>query len=281
MPSRNSIDHVTGTAYWIAAARARETARPDRLFNDPYAAELAGERGRLMLEQRERPTGKENSFLPIRTRYFDDVITTRRPPQVVLLGAGLDTRAFRLPLDAGTRVFEVDHPEILEEKEAVLSRLRARPRCRREIVRADLADSWAGALREAGFEPESPALWLAEGLFFYLAGDLVRDLVGQAFELSAPGSAFAADVFGTGLLRLPGMEAGTRWRTDNGMPPPFCTDRPEELFTEAGWDRPDLTPVGAANASYGRIPRLPAPARAADPTLRTYLVTAGTGAGRA
>src|SRR6266699_6751320 len=93
---------VAGTAYWIAAARARETARPDRLFEDPYAAALAGDRGRRMLERAEAPTGRPNPFLPIRTRHFDDVLVAEagrdRPGQVVLLGAGLDTRGFRLPL---------------------------------------------------------------------------------------------------------------------------------------------------------------------------------------
>ncbi len=65
---------VATTAKWIAASRARETERPDRLFSDPYAATLAGEVGKEMMARSEHVTGKENQFLPVRTRYFDDLL---------------------------------------------------------------------------------------------------------------------------------------------------------------------------------------------------------------
>ncbi len=269
---------VGGTAYWIAAARARETARPDRLFADPYAEALAGDRGRRILERAEAPTGRPNPFLPIRTRHFDDVLmagTAReRPGQVVLLGAGLDTRAFRLPLPEGLRLFELDGAEVFAEKERVLARLGARPRCRRRLVPVDLAGSWAAEILAAGFDLAVPTAWLAEGLLFYLPGEAVRALLARAAQLSAPGSLFAADLFGTGLLRLPGMQPTLAWRAGSGLPPPFCTDEPAALFAAGGW-RPDrVTYPGAPDASYGRLAG--ANARSglpADATMRTYLVT--------
>src|SRR5262245_51482019 len=95
-----AVVHVT--AHWIAAARARETARPDRLFADPYADRLAGTLGYRILADSERQSGRENNFIPVRVRWFDDTITRLTAPgvQVVLLGAGLDTRPYRLDLPA-------------------------------------------------------------------------------------------------------------------------------------------------------------------------------------
>ena len=92
-----AVNLVGSTAHWTAAVRAKESERPDRLFDDPWAAALAGEAGMAWLEPRT-----PDSLAPIvlRTRYFDDFLQriTRQSGirQVVLLAAGLDTRAFRL-----------------------------------------------------------------------------------------------------------------------------------------------------------------------------------------
>lgn len=252
---------VTGTAYWIAAARAKESARPDRLFEDPYAARLAGERGRELLALSGGDRG-DNRYLPVRTRYFDDVLVDwagRYPDgQVVLLGAGLDTRAYRLGLPEGVRVFEIDRAPVLEAKAAVVSG-------RTVPVPADLAGDWTGALEAAGYDPAVPVLWLAEGLLFYLPGAGVEALLAQTAHRSVPGSVFAADVFGTGLRRLGSLPEAVRERA-------FCTDEPAALFGAAGWTRVTLTHPGSPEANYGRIPA--AYAGPADPTMRTYLVVA-------
>jgi methyltransferase (TIGR00027 family) len=276
---------VTGTAYWIAAARARETARPDRLFSDPYAGALAGERGRRLLEHAEAPTGRPNPFLPIRTRHLDDVLVAEagsgRVAQVVLLGAGLDTRAFRLPLPDRLRLFELDGDEVFAEKERILAGLGARPRCRRRLVPSDLTGPWAADLLAGGFFDASlPTAWVAEGLLFYLPDRAVTALLTRAAQLSAPGSLIAADLFGTGLLRLPGMQATLARRAESGLPPPFCSDEPEALFVAAGWRPERITHPGAPDASYGRLGAGGAaapsagPGAPADATMRTYLVTA-------
>jgi hypothetical protein len=116
------------TANWIAAARARESARSDRLFHDPWAAELAGPPGVDQL------AGPENPFLPVRTRFFDDLLeeTATWAAQVVLLGAGFDTRAYRLNLPADATVFELDRAEVFAAKEGVLAT--AESRCHRRTV---------------------------------------------------------------------------------------------------------------------------------------------------
>ncbi len=106
-----------GTAQWVAAARAREAGRPDRLFIDPWAEQLAGPAGAAALAASEAASGQENVYLPVRARFFDDVLLDGRwAIRVVLLGAGLDTRAQRLEWTPDTVVFEVDHPEVLDAK---------------------------------------------------------------------------------------------------------------------------------------------------------------------
>ncbi len=255
---------MSATAAWIAAARARESARPDALFCDPFAAALAGERGLAILARSEAASGAENRFLPIRTRHFDDVLLqavhAADVRQVVLLGAGFDARAFRLTLPKGTTVFEIDRPEVLAEKARTLADVP--PRCVRRTVAADLTACWQPALQAAGFDPKAPAVWLAEGLLYYLSEPSVRALLCDAASLSTRGSRFLADVFGTGLRGLPATRTSA-----------FCTDDPAGLFTAAGWTPSRVSWPGAPVASYGRLPTRDLPP-SADLTLRAYLLTA-------
>ncbi|MEU7875854.1 SAM-dependent methyltransferase [Dactylosporangium sp. NPDC049140] len=235
------------SARWTAAARARESARPDRLFDDPWAAALAG----------GVDAGPENPYLPVRTRYLDDAILAAGFPQVVLLGAGLDTRAWRLPLPPATTVFEVDRAGGLGPKRSLVP---VPPGCARREVEADLsAPDWT----VPGLDERAPVLWVAEGLLFHLAADAVERLLARAAALSRGGGRLLADVFGTGLLRLPSL-AGRR-------PAPFCTDDPAGLFGRAGWTACAWDLAGSPAANYGR---LGGRAGAGDPGMRTYLVNA-------
>ena len=120
------------TAHWVAAVPATATRRPDALFGDPWAAALAGEDAARWAGSRP-----PESLAPmvIRTRFFDDFLRhatfEEGMAQVVLLGAGLDTRALRLPWLAGTAVFEVDQPGVLDYKEDLLAG--ADPSCDRQV----------------------------------------------------------------------------------------------------------------------------------------------------
>jgi methyltransferase (TIGR00027 family) len=263
------------TARWIAAARARESRRPDRLFDDPFAEAFAGEEGCAMLARSEAASGGENAFLPVRTRWFDDALMAAVRGQVVLLGAGFDTRAFRLPLPEETRVFEIDGAELLAEKERTFAAVDATPRCIRTAVAADLSEDWTTALSGAGFDPSLPTVWMAEGLFFYLSADAVTALVRQTAAHSAAGSVFLADTFGTGLLTQPSMQSYLRWLKQAELPPPFCTDDPAALFKGLGWDTASIISPGEADANYGRFPRPSAANRLPEgPTNRAFLVRA-------
>ena len=187
-----SLEGVGGTGLTVAAVRAGETARPDRLFADPLAAAFAAAGG---LEPGDGPAGRRGVGLRVwvvaRTLFLDDLLaeaTRRGCRQVVLLGAGFDARAFRLPWPIGTRCFEVDTPDVLGPKDQVLAAEHAVPGCERVVVPCDLRDDWPAALRDAGLDPARPTAWIAEGLLVYLAPADVDRLLDTITALSAPGS---------------------------------------------------------------------------------------------
>jgi methyltransferase (TIGR00027 family) len=189
---------VGRTAIGVARARARESARPDRLFNDPYAAAFVAADGRA---ERAAPTGAPSPalrtmarHLVLRTRFFDDYLVAAAEAgchQVVTLAAGLDTRAFRLDWPAGTRFFELDMPAVLAFKERVLAEQGAEPAGPRAVIAADLREDWAAALAKAGFDTAVPTVWLLEGLLVYLEAEDAAAILSTVTELSAPGSRLA------------------------------------------------------------------------------------------
>src|SRR5215831_20798496 len=129
MSEKATHDHLLGsTARWTAGVRARESLREDRLFSDPWAAALAGVEGQEWAEYR---SGDDGVSIAIRTRFFDDflqhVTGEYAIRQIVLMAAGLDTRAFRLSWPEQTRLFELDQPQVLQYKERILRSAGAQP----------------------------------------------------------------------------------------------------------------------------------------------------------
>ena len=169
-------------------------------------------------------------------------------------------------------MFEIDHAEAFTEKEAIL---RTAPvQCERRCVHADLSGPWTSGLLEAGFDRSTPTIWVAEGLFFYLAEADAESLVRDAAALSAEGSTFLADIFGTGLLALEGMAPLVAARKSAGRPLPFCTDSPEALFRAGGWSESAVVQPGEPSANFGRLTQVSGARDARKQTLRTYLLTA-------
>lgn len=276
------LSGVARTARWTAAARARETARPDRLFDDAFAALLAGADGDALLRHfhTERAAPDGNPVLPIRTRWFDDFLrsTVTKGCQVVGLGAGLDTRAYRLDWPSGVVLFEVDQASVLAYKRQRLSQVANVPRCECRSVATDLTGEWEPALLDAGFDPTARTVWFAEGLLFYLPAPVAAAVARQAARLSAPGSRIAVDLIGTGIFRLRYMRPFLDKLATAGSPWRFGTDTPAEFLRQAGWEVEQVTEPGAAGADYGRWPQGAAPVNFLD-LPRSYLVTAGLKAG--
>jgi methyltransferase (TIGR00027 family) len=179
------IQDVADTAFWIAHYRAEETARPDALFKDPLASVLAGERGRRIA--REMPMAHMTRWQAVvRTCIIDAYVRAAVAggvDTVLNLGAGLDTRPYRMDLPATLRWIEVDQANVIAFKTERLASYT--PRCTIERHAVDLAD---GAARRALLERVSASarriLVLTEGVVPYLsiaeAGALADDLRQQA-----------------------------------------------------------------------------------------------------
>ena len=191
---------VGTTATWIAAQRALACAAG--LIDDPFAAPLVravGIDAYTRLVNGEMQKSDDNEFDPdrmargmsVRTRFYDQhfVDATRSGiRQAVILAAGLDARAYRLPWPEGTVVYEVDLPDVIDFKTSTLRKLGAEPTAERRTVAVDLRDDWPTALRDAGFDPQTPAAWSAEGLLIYLPPEAQDGLFDNVSALSAAGS---------------------------------------------------------------------------------------------
>ncbi|MET9929215.1 MULTISPECIES: class I SAM-dependent methyltransferase [unclassified Streptomyces] len=196
------------TALLVAAARAIETHRPDSLAQDVYAEHfvLAATASKgwpvhpkeVADGDRDPLWGRFARYFGLRTRVLDDFLLrsvhAEGVRQVVLLGAGLDARAYRLDWPADCVIFEIDRQEVLAFKHQVLDGLSAVPKAARVPVPMDLRDDWAGALPGAGFDPSAPSVWLVEGLLFYLPPAAETYLIDTVDRLSAGGSALAFEV---------------------------------------------------------------------------------------
>jgi methyltransferase (TIGR00027 family) len=203
---------VGATALGVAASRAVETAGANPLIRDEFARVLVSSAGpawaRLADPELAWLDGDQHGqrahrigidYQAVRTHFFDeyfDDATTAGIRQVVILAAGLDSRAYRLNWPAGTAVYEVDQPKVLEYKTGILEQRGAVPTASRHPVPVDLRDDWPAALTAAGFDRTQPTAWLAEGLLPYLPSDAQDRLFEMFTALSEPGSQVAVEVFG-------------------------------------------------------------------------------------
>ena len=265
---------LAATAEWIAAVRASETRRPDRLLDDPWAAALAGPHGEDWLG--ERAGSPALADMIIRARFFDDflqrVTGTGEVRQVVLLAAGLDTRGYRLSWPDRVQVFELDQPEVLDRKQDILDGAGARPRCARRAVGADLTGRWTTALLDAGFDPRALSSWLAEGFLFYLPGDRIARLLDEVTGLAHAGSWLGFNIVNTATLTHPLTRPWIDMQARLGAPWLGTLDDPAAFLAERGWEA-TLTQPGGPGASYGRW-SFPVPAPGLPGAPRHWLVTA-------
>ena len=166
----------------------------------------------------------------------------------MLLAAGLDTRAFRLPWPERTTVFEADLPDLLEVKERVLTDIGAQAQCERVVVPVDLREDWLHALADAGFDSEQPTAWLVEGLFVYLEIQDARALLTTVSGASAPGSGLSFErSAATRDVTASDTDAVTSlWRGGVG-------DDVEEWLAGKGWTV-TVDNLGDVAAAYGRAP---------------------------
>ncbi len=234
----DSWDLATGvgaTATMVAAQRALAVGAS--LIDDPFAAPLVRAVGidvYTRLVNGEIPVGGDSEFDPermargmaVRTRFYDKFFldaTQAGIRQAVILAAGLDARAYRLPWPKGTVIYEVDLPEVIEFKTATLSKLGAEPTAQRRTVAVDLRDDWSAALQAAGFDPQAGSAWTAEGLVVYLPPEAQDGLFDNITALSTAGSRLASE-----FVPDTGIFADERWRAHH------------DRMTELGFDVVDF-----------------------------------------
>ncbi|MDT5278907.1 MAG: hypothetical protein QOJ20_102 [Mycobacterium sp.] len=266
---------VGQTAFGVAMARAEETTRECPLFTDPYAQlflDAATERGWRQpppyMVERIRTI---SAYAASRTKWFDEFFIAAGASgieQAVILAAGLDARAWRLPWVDDSVVYEIDQPQVLEFKTQTLAGHDARPAVSRYVaVPVDLRQDWPKALRDAGFDPSEPTAWAAEGLLPYLPADAQNLLFERIHLHSARDSRIGVESFGADFfdpdylasrrekLRQLREEAGAT--DDDGVPDTqdlwFIEERTDVAawLTEHCWD---VTAVDAAElmTRYGR-----------------------------
>jgi methyltransferase (TIGR00027 family) len=295
-------ESVGATALSVAAARAVETATADPLIRDEFAYLLVSSAGqpweRLASpglewigddERGRRSHRLVCDYQAVRTHFFDTYFSDAVAGgirQVVILAAGLDSRAYRLDWPSGTTVYEIDQPQVVAYKTATLELAGAAPKASRRPVPVDLRDDWPSALSAAGFDRTQPTAWLAEGLLPYLPAEAQDRLFEVLTDLSVPGSQVAVEAFSLGSGDPERRRAARRVRFERirerlGLDINVETltyqerDRADaaEWLTAHGW-RVDAVSNADEMARLGR----PIPADLAEEAFTTRLLRAQLGA---
>ena len=200
---------VGATATMVAAQRVLSDR--EGLIDDPFAEPLVRAvgldfftkalDGEIDIEDLEEVDPRFNlrrsaEGMAVRTRHFDKLFTDAVDAgvrQAVILAAGLDARAYRLPWPDATVVYEIDQPEVIDFKSKTMAELGAQPKADRRTVAIDLRNDWPKALCDKGFDAKQPTAWIAEGLLIYLPPEAQDLLFDRINDLSAPGSRVACE----------------------------------------------------------------------------------------
>lgn len=252
-PSEPLFRDITDTARWVAVYRARESERPDALFRDPFAARLAGDRGREIASRLANQKGNEWAW-PVRTFLFDQFIEREieaGADLVVNLAAGLDARPYRMSLPASLRWVEVDHPQLLDYKGKLLAG--EKPGCALERVGLDISER---AARRELFErlarDAGRAVVVTEGLLIYLTAE---DVAALAEDLArAPGfRRWVIDLVSPGLLRMVQRQIGGELAAASA-PLRFAPEEGPLFFQRQGWQPLEVRSIFREAASARRLP---------------------------
>jgi methyltransferase (TIGR00027 family) len=198
---------VGSTALFVATARALEAQKADPLVVDRFAevfCRAVGGNAADVLDGKDPENQLKTpdwgvhfvNFQAARTKYFDTYFRQAADAgvrQVVILAAGLDSRAYRLPWPDQTTIFELDRPQVLDFKREVLAEQGAKANAERREVAIDLRDDWPQALRDSGFDAAKPSAWIAEGVLIYLPAAAEQQLFTGIDTLAAPASHVAVE----------------------------------------------------------------------------------------
>jgi methyltransferase (TIGR00027 family) len=225
---RQMMDPHAYTALPIAAARAVAHDRSGEWISDPLAKKLVAGENHLI------SAGSNVEYMTKRKLIGDELVLEQHwygTRQVVSLGAGMDSRAFRLGLNDST-FFEVDKQGLFDVKEPLVSDVPLQCAARRTVVGTIGSMNLAACLRNAGFDSSQPTTWLMEGLLPYLTVPIMKALASDISALSAPGSALWADGFSK-----TSVDGGMSF---HGVPFESGFDNYDEIFRNVGFETSEV-----------------------------------------
>lgn len=239
----------------VAAYRARATLHHPTLCSDPWAARLAGDEGHRLALQLDAAQPQMELWIAVRTAFIDRHVRHMISPacgaqQVVVLGAGLDTRAARLAAP-GVRFFEVDHPATGEHKRSEIARLSGYPIEAVTAVACDFErDDFLDRLCACGFDAERPAAIVWEGVTCYLTEDAVRGTLHRIATGCHPRSSVVFDTLGkkmvAGSSRHEEDRDASRLVDAVGEPVRWGIDDPLPLLFDVGFRKVAVSSFDAA-----------------------------------
>jgi methyltransferase (TIGR00027 family) len=230
-----AIEHVSDTARWVAVYRAMETERPDRIFSDPFARRLAGDRGQAIVDEMKR--GKSMAWaMIVRTALFDEIILNvirkEKVDLVINLACGLDARAWRLDVPSDLRWVDVDFPVMIDYKTEIMKN--EHTVCKYEAIAADLTDD---SVRNALFAKLGASaqrvLVISEGLLIYLTPAQVESL-GNALHAQPSFRWWIIDIAHPQLLKMMNRMWGKNVSMGNA-PFLFAPAEGTDFFMPLGW----------------------------------------------
>lgn len=250
--------NVAITALAVALCRDHETQRVDRLFSDELAAPLVDAFGpglrELFTFDNDSTLVELHANIAGRTAFFDEhaVAALKSCAQVVVLGAGLDSRFHRLLGAEHAHWYELDSAELLEVKDAALAELAGPSMSRRSSVPADLTGDWSAALAAAGHRTDLPTLWIVEGVFSYLTAAENDRLVSAVSEASAPGSMLLATHWGPGKHHDDYGQSLDGKAREHGVGFQSSISDPSAWLGGFGWGRVEATTLRAQAFRFDR-----------------------------
>lgn len=248
------INDVTDTALWVASYRATESERPDAIFHDPYAAKLCGEKGRKIAEAMHQrvPSMRYTSWsVVIRTYIIDNYIQeliADGVDTIVNLGAGLDSRPYRMNLPNTLRWIEVDYPAMIERKQKILAE--DKPRCQLERVSMDLADRnlRQKLFSEINAKSKKTAI-LTEGVVPYLSEEQTATLA-EDLRQQSHFNYWIVDYFSPRVYKY--MQAAQRKQQMKNAPVVFYPSDWFGFFKAHGWTQKDIRYQTVESLKLGR-----------------------------
>jgi len=233
------LSAVGRTAFAVALARATEATRDHPWFVDPLAVRLSAA---VSQATRERVSVGLTAWIAVRTRFLDELILQaagRGLRQLVIIGAGLDARAFRLNLPPELTVYEVDREDVFAAKRRILQAAGLVSGRRHEIVADVLEADWLERIEYVGWRRDERTIWILEGFLIYFDPETRTRILTELAGASAPGSEL-------------GVTMSTR--TDEPRHPlwkAFDATDVDGWFAECGWQAA-VTTMADASGRYGR-----------------------------